>query len=68
MMQKKTSARSRILAWRKRHRYALQVAALLLGVLAPFAIYLSIVSGWSWLAWVSFILLAAAMLITAWAG
>jgi hypothetical protein len=56
------------LAWRKKYRYALQVAALILGVLAPFGIYAALNGGAGWLAALLFGLLAVAMLLTAWAG
>jgi hypothetical protein len=56
------------LAWRKKHRYALQVAALILGVLAPFGIYAALTLGLGWLGVLLFSLLAVAMLLTAWAG
>ena len=56
------------LAWRKKNRYALQVVALILGVLAPFGIYAALTLGLGWLGIMLFSLLSVAMLLTAWAG
>jgi len=56
------------LAWRKKHRYALQVVALILGVLTPFGIYVALTLGLGWVAALLFSLLSVAMLLTAWAG
>lgn len=64
----KTPQKISLNAWRKRQRYALQVIALILGVLAPFGIYFALVAGLGWLAILLFGVLAAAMLLTAWAG
>lgn len=54
--------------WRKKHRFALQAAALILGVAAPFAVYYALAAGVIWLAVLCFGVLALAMLITTWAG
>jgi hypothetical protein len=64
----KTPQKISLNTWRKRQRYALQVIALILGVLAPFGIYFALVAGLGWLAILLFGVLAAAMLLTAWAG
>jgi hypothetical protein len=67
-MPAKTPQKFSLTTWRKRQRYALQAAALILGVLAPFGIYFSLVAGLGWLAILMFGVLAVAMLLTAWAG
>ncbi len=67
-MADKFPTKSSFSTWRKRHRYALQAIALILGVLAPFGIYFALVGGLGWLAALLFGLLAIAMLLTAWAG
>jgi len=67
-MSENPSFFQKILAWRKRRRYALQVAALIAAVLASFGIYFALRAGLEGLAVGFFALLAASMLITAWAG
>ena len=67
-MANKNLTKTKWMAWRKKHRYTLQAAALILGVLAPFGIYAALTLGAGWLAVLLFGLLAAAMLLTAWAG
>jgi hypothetical protein len=67
-MAEKVELKMKLSAWRKKHRYTLQAAALILGVLAPFGIFFSLQGGLAWLGALFFGLLAAAMLLTAWAG
>ena len=67
-MSENPSFFQKILAWRKCRRYALQVAALIAAVLASFGIFFALSAGLNGLAVGCFTLLAASMLITAWAG
>lgn len=67
-MAEKPSFYQKILAWRKRRRYALQVVALIAAVLASFGIFFALSAGLNGLAVGFFTLLAAGMLITVWAG
>jgi hypothetical protein len=67
-MVNRNLTKTKWVAWRKKYRYALQVAALILGVLAPFGIYASLTLGLGWLAALPFGMLVAAMLLIAWTG
>lgn len=65
---KKGTDKMKISAWRKKHRFALQTGALILGVAAPFGLFYALAGGINWLAGLFFGALALAMLLTTWAG
>jgi hypothetical protein len=65
---KNRTNKMKISAWRKKHRFALQAGALILGVAAPFGLFYALAGGITWLAGLFFGALALAMLLTAWAG
>lgn len=67
-MSENPSFFQKLLDWRKRRRYALQVAALIAAVLASFGIFFALSAGLNGLTVGCFVLLAVSMLITAWAG
>lgn len=55
-------------AWRKAHRYPLQVAALLVGIATPFALFAALSAGQVALAGALFGVLALGLALTWWAG
>lgn len=59
---------SKFQAWIKRNKFTLQLGALGLAVLAPFALYAALSAGLLWLAVVCFALLALGILLTFLAG
>ncbi len=58
----------RLASWRKAHRFGLQIAALLIGLSAPFAIFAALSAGQVILAVVFFFLLTLSMALTFWAA
>lgn len=54
--------------WGKRHRFAVQAAALGIGSLAPFGLYAALVNGLTALAVIFFGVLALVMLMILWVG
>ena len=54
--------------WRKRYRFSIQSMALVVALLAPFALFWTLEAGQTLFAALSFGLLALAMLVTAWIG
>jgi len=54
--------------WTRKHRFALQVTALFLGLLAPFGLFLALQAGVMGLAAAAFALIAVGMLLTFIAG
>lgn len=55
-------------AWRKKRRFQLQLAALVIGLLAPFGLYLGLGNDNPALALTAFVLLVVSMLLALWAG
>ncbi len=59
---------SKLQAWNKRNRFAVQIFALLLALLSPFVLYAALASAFTWLAVLAFTLFTCAMALTFWAG
>jgi hypothetical protein len=58
----------RIKAWRKRYRFPIQSAALVVALLAPFGLYWGLEAGQNIIAAIFFSLLALALAVTTWIG
>lgn len=55
-------------SWSKKHRFHVQVAALVAGLLAPFLLFAALQGGIVWLAGIAFALFALAMAAAGWMG
>jgi hypothetical protein len=64
----KTNNKTGLAGWRARNRFRIQVCALILGLLAPFGLYVSLQNDLTPLSIVFFSLLGVCMLLTFWAG
>jgi hypothetical protein len=58
----------RLAAWRKAHRFALQVAALFIDIATPFALFAALSAAQIILGAILLALLASGLILTIWAG